>query len=162
MVNNVVLIGRITRDLELKATNNGREVLNFSIAVNRNFKNSQGGYDADFINCVAFGQTAKFMSQYMAKGRLISVVGRIQSRTYDNPQGVRQYITEIIADNVSPLESRRDNNDMGNNSYNQSQPISNNNAGPASFMDNNTNNDSPFSVNSIGGNDPISDDDLPF
>ncbi len=161
MVNNVVLIGRITRDLELKSTNNGREVLNFSIAVNRNFKNAQGQYDADFINCVAFGQTARFMSQYMAKGRLISVVGRIQTRTYDNPQGVRQYITEIIAENVSPLESRSDNNNTANNSYNQASPA-NNNAGPASFMDNTQTNDSPFSVNSIGGNDLVSDDDLPF
>lgn len=161
MVNNVVLIGRTTREVELKSTNNGREVVNFSIAVNRNFKNANGQYDADFINCVAFGQTARFMSQYVTKGRLISVVGRIQTRTYDNPQGVRQYITEVIADNVSPLGSQ---NDANNNSFNQSnynnQPM-NNNAGPASFMNNQPTNDSPFSVNTIGGND-IVDDDLPF
>ncbi len=162
MVNNVVLIGRITRDLELKATTTGREVLNFSIAVNRNFKNAQGQYEADFINCVAFGQTARFMSQYITKGRLISVTGRIQTRTYDNPQGVRQYITEVIADSVNALESRNDggsnnNYQPQNQGFNQPAQTQSNN-GPASFMDNN---ESPFSVNTISGND-IDDDDLPF
>lgn len=163
MVNNVVLVGRITRDIELKATSNGRELVNFSIAVNRNFKNAQGGYDADFINCVAFGQTAKFMSMYLAKGRLISVTGRISTRNYENNQGQRVYVTEIIADNVSGLDSQRrdDNQQNYNNQGNDFNQQPNYNSGPESFIQQNSQPaPSPFSVNHIGND--INEDDLPF
>lgn len=161
MVNNVVLVGRITRDIELKSTNTGRDVVNFTVAVNRNFKNASGGYDADFINCIAFGQTATFMSNYLAKGRLVSVTGRIQTRNYDNSQGQRVYVTEVIADQVNGLDSRRDDNGFNNNQYNNSQPQQptfNQSTGPESFMNNGNN--SPFSVNNIGQD--IDEDDLPF
>ena len=153
MVNNVVLIGRITRELEVKTSTTGREVCNFSLAVNRNFKNPQGEYDADFINCVAFGQTAKFLGQYLQKGNLISVTGRIQTRNYENNQGQRVYVTEVVVENVNGLESRKtDQNAM----FNQPTPAVptqdfGQNNGPQSFMDTPVNNS--FSIN---------DDDLPF
>ena len=157
MVNQVVLIGRLTQDLEIKSTTSGKEVLNFSVAVNRNFKNQSGQYDADFINCVAFGQTAKFMSQYLGKGRLVSVTGRIQTRNYENQSGQRVYVTEIICDNVSGLESRRDTNQgQSFNNTAPSAPVQNTkqdtNQGPASFMNQPVNAESSV----------IEDDDLPF
>lgn len=160
MVNQVVIVGRLTRDIELRATTTGREVANFSVAVNRNYKNAQGEYDADFINCVAYGQTARFASSYLGKGRLVSIVGRIQTRTYDNPQGQRVYITEVIADNVSGLDRRPENQQQGN-SYNTgyNQPKSS----PQDFMDNPpmNNNNVNAPVNNYPLND-IDDDDLPF
>ncbi|MGL5021358.1 MAG: single-stranded DNA-binding protein [Mycoplasmatales bacterium] len=154
MVNNVVLIGRITRDLEVKSSTTGVEICNFSIAVNRNFKNSSGEYDADFISCVAFRQTAKFMGQYLQKGNLISVTGRIQTRSYDNDQGQRIYITEVVAENVSGLESRRNNAQSEPSFNNNPAPTPSNNAGPQSFMGN------PQYANDVTST--ISDDDLPF
>jgi single-strand DNA-binding protein len=162
MVNNVVLIGRITRDLEVKSSASGVEICNFSIAVNRNFKNAKGEYDADFINCVAFRQTARFMGQYLQKGNLISVTGRIQTRSYDNDQGQRIYITEVLAENVSGLESRRSepqgfNNQQGFNQQ-PAQPVFNQqpaNNGPQSFMG-----ATPTYTTDVTSS--ISDDDLPF
>ena len=142
MVNQVVLIGRITRDLEMRATGNGKEVLSFSIAVNRNFKNASGEYEADFINCVTFNQTAKYMSTYLGKGQLISVTGRIQTRNYENNQGQRVYVTEIIADNVSS-------NTQSNNNI-QKPTVS-----PQDFMDN-TINQPTYAM------DDINDEELPF
>lgn len=115
MVNQVVLVGRITRDLELKATSNGREVVSFSLAVNRNFKNANGEYDADFINCVAFGQQARFMDTYLGKGRLISVVGRLNTRNYENNVGQRVYVTEVIVEQVNPLDSAQNRTNNVNN-----------------------------------------------
>lgn len=114
MVNNVVLVGRITRDIELKATSANNEVVNFTLAVSRNYKNNQGEYDADFINCVAFGPQARFMNSYLAKGRLIAVEGEIRTRSYDNQQGQRVYVTEVLARQVSPLESRSNSQGMDN------------------------------------------------
>lgn len=115
MVNQVVLVGRITRDLELKATSNGREVVSFSLAVNRNFKNANGEYDADFINCVAFGQQANFMNTYLGKGRLISVVGRLSTRNYENNMGQRVYVTEVVVEQVNPLDSAQNRTNSVNN-----------------------------------------------
>ena len=127
MVNQVVLVGRITRDIEMKVTSSNREVVSFSIAVNRNFKNANGEYDADFINCVAFGQQAKFMDNYLSKGRLISVVGRISTRNYENNQGQRVYVTEVIVDQISPLESRNSNQGSNQSQNDFEQPVQNNN-----------------------------------
>lgn len=156
MVNNVVLIGRLTRELEVRTATTGREVCNFTVAVNRNFKNAQGEYDADFVSCVAFGQTAKFMGQYLQKGNLISVTGRIQTRNYDNDQGQRVYVTEVVVDNVSGLESRR--SEQNNGMYSAPTPAATTppTGGPGSFMDKPKPNPAPTAEFSI------SDDDLPF
>ncbi len=107
MVNNVVLVGRITRDPELRHSASGSAVCSFSLAINRNFKNQAGEYEADFINCVAFNQTANLMEQYVAKGQLISVQGRLQSRSYEDNTGRRVYVTEVVCNTVSFLESKR-------------------------------------------------------
>lgn len=110
MVNNVVLVGRITRDPEIRTSSTGTNVCNFSLAINRNFKNNAGEYDADFVNCVAFNQTATLMEQYVAKGQLLSVQGRIQTRNYDDKDGRKVYVTEVVCNTLSFLESKRNAN----------------------------------------------------
>lgn len=107
MVNNVTLVGRITRDPEVKSFGSGSQACNFTLAVNRTFKNQQGEYEADFINCAAFGNRAERMGQYVYKGQLLAVTGRIQVRQYDNKQGQRVYVTEVIASDISYLESNK-------------------------------------------------------
>lgn len=103
--NTAIIIGRITRDLELKKTASGKSVLSFTLAVNRTYK-KEGQPEADFINCVAWNQTADFMANYLGKGNLISVEGRIQTRSYEGEDGKKVYITEIVSNAVQALESR--------------------------------------------------------
>ena len=108
-MNRAILVGRITKDIELKKTGSGSSVVNFTIAINRTYTNAQGERETDFINCVAWGRTADNMATYIGKGSLIGVDGRIQTRTYDNSAGQKIYVTEIFADNVQFLESKKDN-----------------------------------------------------
>ena len=109
-MNKAILVGRLTRDPELKSTANGTNVCSFSVAVNRRYKNAEGNYDADFINCTAWRQTAEFVSKYFTKGRMIGVVGSIQTRNYDDKDGKKVYVTEVAADEVYFVESKGDNN----------------------------------------------------
>ena len=146
MINNVVLVGRMTRDAELRYTPSNQAVATFTLAVNRNFKNQAGEREADFINCVIWRQQAENVANWAKKGALIGVTGRIQTRSYDNQQGQRVYVTEVIADSFQLLESR--------NSQNQQQSVPDFKSVPDFSR-----NDSPF-----GNTNPmdISDDDLPF
>ena len=107
MINNVTLVGRLTRDVDLRYTQNGKAVASFGLAVNRPFKNANGEYDADFINCQAWGKQAENLANYMKKGNQIGVVGRIQTRNYENNEGKRVYVTEVVAEQVVFLESRK-------------------------------------------------------
>ena len=107
MINNVTLVGRLTRDVDLRYTQNGKAVASFGLAVNRPFKNANGEYEADFINCQAWGKTAENLANYMKKGNQIGVVGRIQTRNYENNEGKRVYVTEVVAEQVVFLESRK-------------------------------------------------------
>ena len=109
-MNKAILVGRLTRDPELKSTANGTNVCSFSVAVNRTYQNAEGNYDADFINCTAWRQTAEFVSKYFTKGRMIGVVGSIQTRNYDDKDGKKVYVTEVAADEVYFVESKGDNN----------------------------------------------------
>lgn len=109
-MNKAILVGRLTRDPELKSTANGTNVCSFSVAVNRRYKNAEGNYDADFINCTAWRQTAEFVSKYFTKGRMIGVIGNIQTRNYDDKDGKKVYVTEVAADEVYFVESKGDNN----------------------------------------------------
>ena len=122
MINNVTLIGRMTRDAELKQTPSGQSVAIFNLAVNRNFKNSDCEREADFINCVILGTSAENLANWTKKGALIAVVGRIQTRNYENQQGQRVYITEVVAEKFQTLE-KRDNADNANSLYGQAQNI---------------------------------------
>lgn len=112
MINNVVLAGRLTKDPEIRMTQTGTKVCSFTLAVNRTAK-VQGQPDADFINCVAWNKTAELMSQYLRKGSMIGVEGRIQTRNYDNQRGQRVYVTEVVAQSISFLDSRKQDNSAG-------------------------------------------------
>ena len=99
-MNKVELIGRLTHNVEMRQTPNGVSLARFSIAVTRRFKNSNGEYDADFINCVAWRQTGEFIAKHFQKGGMIAVVGSIQSRSWDGNDGKKQYATEVVVDEV--------------------------------------------------------------
>lgn len=106
MLNSVCLVGRLTRDPELKHTTSNIAVATFSLAVNRNFKDANGERGTDFINCVIWRQQAENLANWAKKGALIGITGRIQTRSYENQQGQRVYVTEVVAENFQMLESR--------------------------------------------------------
>lgn len=141
MVNNVTLLGRITKDPEVKAVGNDSAVCNFTLAVNRNFKNQQGEYEPDFINSVAFGNVAQRMGQYVSKGDMLAITGRIQTRNYENNMGQRVYITEVVANNVSFVETKKNKNQA----QQQDPYTANTGISPMAFME-----------------ETIEDEDLPF
>ena len=168
MINNVVLVGRMTRDAELRYTPSNQAVATFTLAVNRNFKNQNGEREADFINCVIWRQQAENLANWAKKGTLVGVTGRIQTRNYENQQGQRVYVTEVIADNFQILESRATRECQSDGSYNggfnnNSSLDGSSNGGFSSQSSQQTPNfgrdESPF-----GNSNPmdISDDDLPF
>lgn len=107
-MNKTFLIGRVTKDVELKATASGKSVATFTLAVNRDYKNAEGNYDADFINCIAFEQRAETIAKYVHKGDKFCVTGRISTRTYDKQDGSKAYITEVIVDGFEFLENKKD------------------------------------------------------
>lgn len=101
MINKFIGVGRLSKDPELRATTTGTTVCNFTIAIQRRFQNSQGEYDADFLNCIAFNKAAELVNTWFKKGDWIGVVGSVQTRTYDDSSGKRNWITEIIVNEVS-------------------------------------------------------------
>ena len=107
MVNNVVLVGRLVRDVDLRQTSTGKMMTYFTLAVNRNFKNEQGEQAADFIGCVAFDKKAENMARFLSKGSLISVEGRISTRNFQDNDGKTVYVTEVVASNITFLESKK-------------------------------------------------------
>lgn|SRR5690625_3909221 len=147
MLNRVVLVGRLTRDPELRYTPNGVAVANFTLAVNRNFTNKQGEREADFINCVVWQRAAENVANYLKKGSLAGVDGRVQTRSYDNNEGRRIFVTEVVAENVQFLEPRSATQGRSG-SYGQSE------------QSNEPLSDDPFAND--GKQIDISDDDLPF
>ena len=122
MINNVTLIGRLTRDVELRYTPNNIATAQFNIACNRNFKNANDEYDADFINCVMWREQAERFCNWTRKGMLVGIVGRIQTRSYENQQGQRVYVTEVVAENFQILEKR--DNTANQNSMTEQMPPS--------------------------------------
>ena len=121
MINNVTLIGRLTRDAELRYTPNNIATAQFNIACNRNFKYANDEYDADFINCVMWREQAERFCNWTRKGMLVAIVGRIQTRNYENQQGQRVYVTEVVAENFQILE-KRDNTANQNSMTEQMSP----------------------------------------
>lgn len=120
MLNRVVLIGRLTKDPELRYTPNGVAVASFTLAVDRNFKNASGEREADFIPCVVYRQLAELCANYLAKGKLAAVDGRLQVRTYDAQDGQRRWVYEVVAENVRFLSPK----DGGNSGYGASSGAS--------------------------------------
>lgn len=150
MMNSVCLVGRMTRDAELKYTGNNIAVASFSLAVNRNFKDANGERETDFINCVIWRQQAENLANWAKKGALIGITGRIQTRSYENQQGQRVYVTEVVAENFQMLESRAvREGGSANGGYNQPQQTPSNSRGGGAPFGNSTPMD-------------IQDSDLPF
>ena len=147
-MNKVILMGRLTRDPEVRYTQtNNTLVASFSLAVNRRFANQNGERQADFINIVAWSKTGEFCSKYFKKGQQVGIIGRIQTRTWDDDQGVKHYVTEVVAEEAYFADSKRDNeNSMGGASFEET-------FGTTAPGENNKN-DEDFDVSS--------DDDLPF
>ena len=114
MINNVVLVGRMTRDAELRYTPSNQAVATFSLAVNRNFKSQNGEREADFINCVAFGKTAEAIGNYVYKGQRLLVEGRIQTGSYTSKSGEKKFTTEISVNRAEFIEKRSETSTQGN------------------------------------------------
>ena len=106
-MNIAILTGRLTKDPELRSTTSGKSVCSFTIAVDRRFKNASGEREADFLPCVAWGQTAEFVDKYFTKGSRINLNGSIQTRSWDDQDGNKRYATEVIVDNVEFGESKK-------------------------------------------------------
>lgn len=138
MINNVVLVGRIVREPELRYTPQNTAVATFTLAVNRRFKNAHGEREADFINCVIWRQPAENLANWAKKGALVGITGSIQVRNYENKEGQRVYVTEVLADNFQMLESNSNKTEKGKIKSNQDKD--------------------PFA----GSPMEVSDDDLPF
>ena len=157
-MNKAILIGRLTKDPELRTTPTGRNVCQFSVAVSRNFTNANGEREADFINCVVWDKQAENLVKYQKKGNQIAVEGRIQTRNYDDKDGKKVYVTEIHASNISFLDSKGT-GATGNTSFN--------NLPEPPMVDTSSNNMETVSVEkdpfeAFGDSIEISDNDLPF
>lgn len=105
-MNRSILIGNLTKDPETSTTNSGVEVARFTLAVKRNFKNQDGEYEADFINCVAWRKTAELVDKFVSKGDKLGIVGRLQTRSYDAQNGSKNYVTEVIAEEIEFLNNK--------------------------------------------------------
>jgi single-strand DNA-binding protein len=106
LINQVTLVGRLTKDPEARKTTEGRSVLSVTVALNRPYKNQQGQVDTDFVLCTLWNRAADNTEKYCRKGSVVGVTGRIQTRYYENDQGKRTYITEVVAENVRFLDSK--------------------------------------------------------
>ena len=175
MINNIVLVGRTTKTIELKQNKNGTNYVQFTLAVNRPYKDEQGQQQADFITCVAWNKTAETIANYDLKGMMIGIEGRLQVRSYSNEAGVRQYLSEVLVNRFTFLESKKSStiaepvepfNPAMESNINPFDPnFSNPNYSPTSQNYNN-----PFttattlagSLNRAMNPISVSDDDLPF
>jgi len=156
MINNVVVVGRLTRAVDLRYTSNGTAYASFTLATDRDFKNQNGGKETDFINCVMWRKPAENLANYTKKGSLIGVEGRIQTRNYDNQQGQRVYVTEVLAEKFSFLESaKKDDNGVLNNEGTNTLPFNKNQNSSGNFAKND-----PFMTN--GETFDVQDSELPF
>lgn len=145
-MNNTVLIGRLTKDVDLKFTGNGVAVGNFTLAVDRGFKNANGEKETDFINCVIWKKSAEALANYTKKGSMISVRGRIQTRSYENNEGKKVYVTEVVVEEFTFLDSKKDSQSNQTSKKENKYPE--------------FGNSNPFDKSSQPID--ISDDDLPF
>ena len=179
MINNIILVGRTTKEIELKQNKNGTNYVQFTLAVNRPYKDEQ----ADFINCVAWNKTAETIANYVSKGTMIGIEGRLQVRNYETEAGVRQYISEVLVNRFTFLESKKsDTTESENSSYPATEtsynPFDPNFSNPNYSSQGNTptsqNYNNPFTtattlagslnktMNTTMNTIQIHDDDLPF
>ncbi|MBQ3001731.1 MAG: single-stranded DNA-binding protein [Bacilli bacterium] len=154
-MNRVVLVGRLTRDPELRTSGGGNAFVGFTIAVNRTFQSANGEREADFINCIAFNKQAENLNRYIRKGGLVGVEGRIQTRNFTGQDGVRRFVTEVVCDNIQFLEPKQSTG-ASNTSYYEYSPYDM----PQQPRQPQQPKKEPF--NDIQNQFGITDDDLPF
>lgn len=148
-MNKVCLTGRITKDVELRYTETGTAVARFNIAVARNYKNTSGEYDTDFITCVVYRKTAEILKEYISKGDLLGITGRIQTRNYKDNDNKTVYVTEIIADNVDFLHTKGNSSNKEKSTSNEAENPVKNGLSDDVFAD-------------FGSSIEITDDDIAF
>lgn len=156
-MNKVVLIGRLTKDPELRTTTNGIPATNFSLAVNRNFKNKEGNIEADFFNVTVWRKQAENVSKYCQKGTQVCVEGRLQNRTYDAQDGTKRYVTDVVADSVEFLSRA---NSASNGSFAQDAAGIPDQDVVSQTKETEISGDDPFK--DFGSEVVLTDDDLPF
>ncbi len=157
-MNKAFLIGRLTRDPELRYSSSNAAIVNFSIAIDRQYTNNQGQRETDFINIVAFQKQAENIKKYVSKGSLVAVDGRIQTRNYEDKDGKRVYVTEVVADRVQFLDSKNSGNAVSTN-------VGEDNISPADFQTDVTPKETDVSDDvfaDFGSSIEISDDDIAF
>jgi len=159
-MNKAILIGRLTKDPELRSTPTGRNVCQFSVAVNRTYTNASGEREADFINCVVWDKQAENLAKYQKKGNQIAVEGRIQTRNYDDKDGKRVYVTEVLATNISFLDAKGSSNNSLNNLPEPPMSEERENNSVESPVETVSIENDPFEA--FGDSVEISDNDLPF
>lgn len=111
-MNKIILIGRMTKDIEIRYTQNQKEVGSFDLAVNRNYKNANGEYDTDFFKCIAWGNLAKTIQTYTSKGSQIAIEGRVENRTYQAQDGTNRYVTEVVVEGVHLIDFKKNETPM--------------------------------------------------
>ncbi len=149
MMNKVMLIGRLTKDPDLRYTTSNIATVSFSIAVNRPFTNQSGVREADFLNVVAWRKQAENVKKYITKGSLVAVEGRIQTRNYDDKDGKKVYVTEVVADSVQFLEPKGQRSMESNNSFVPMDSVPTTDVGDEPYID-------------FGQTVELSDDDIAF
>ncbi|EAE2802103.1 TPA_asm: single-stranded DNA-binding protein [Listeria monocytogenes] len=160
MMNRVILVGRLTKDPDLRYTPAGAAVATFTLAVNRPFKNGQGEQEADFIQCVVWRKPAENVANFLKKGSLAGVDGRVQTRNYEGNDGKRVYVTEIVAESVQFLEPKQNAVEGSTPNNNQNEANYSNNNKNGSYRASSSQNSDSFA--NEGKPIDISDDDLPF
>lgn len=164
MLNRVILMGRITQDLDLRQTPNGTPVLTFNVAVDRGYAKQGEDKQTDFITCVAWQKTAEFISRYFGKGRMIAIEGNLRTRTYDDKNGSKHYVTEVYVDNASFTGEPKQSGSSG--SYSSGGSYSNNNnyrSNQQSAAPSQSNNNEDLSIGDLADyEDVLSDDGVPF
>ncbi|EGL8584053.1 single-stranded DNA-binding protein [Listeria welshimeri] len=160
MMNRVVLVGRLTKDPDLRYTPAGAAVATFTLAVNRPFKNAQGEQEADFIQCVVWRKPAENVANFLKKGSMAGVDGRVQTRNYEDSDGKRVFVTEVVAESVQFLDPKNNNVEgTTSNNYQNKANYSNNNKTSSYRADTSQNSDS---FANEGKPIDINEDDLPF
>lgn len=162
MINNVVLVGRLTKDPELKYTQGGIAVTRFTLAVNRPFSNQQGQREADFVNCVTWRKQAENLANYLRKGSLAGIEGRIQTSNFEGKDGNRIFMTEVVADSVQFLEPRGTSEQRGYNTEYDGQQYDTRANAPSHAPSQQQYTDNKYSGNQGGAPPNVEDDDLPF
>ncbi|EAF2260848.1 single-stranded DNA-binding protein [Listeria monocytogenes] len=160
MMNRVVLVGRLTKDPDLRYTPAGVAVATFTLAVNRPFKNAQGEQEADFINCVVWRKPAENVANFLKKGSMAGVDGRVQTRNYEGNDGKRVYVTEIVAESVQFLEPKQNAVEGSTPNNNQNEANYSNNNKTSSYRADTSQKSDSFADE--GKHIDINEDDLPF